>query len=173
MMDIKKELENNNSILLYMPNNAYSESLIKIVKQLSNPGGLYVTLNNPYTTLAKKFRGEGINPDKFFFIDAISSSVKLESTTENCIFVSGPTALTQLSIAIITFVEKQKPPIIIFDSLSSLIIYLPVKSVIGFTQSMATKFKEHDVKAIFPIIKNEELVKNISMFIDKVIDLNE
>ena len=133
--------------------------------------GVYVTLNNPYSSLLKIFKDYGIREQECFFIDAISSTVKVKVSAENCIFTSSPSALTELSITISSTMQKLKPEILFFDSLSTLQIYLPMNTIVKFSQNLVTKLKENNIKAIFPIIKNDDFTRNMSMFINKIIEL--
>ena len=173
MIDIKKELEKNRLILLAIPSERYSEILTSIIKQLNEEigEGIYITLNNPYTTLIKTFEENGVNSVNVFFIDAISVKVKVKSSAKNCIFVAAPNALTELSIAITKAINKRKPKVMIFDSLSTLLIYLPINAIIEFAQDLTTKLKGSGIRAIFPVIKNEELIRDMAMFVNRIIDL--
>lgn len=171
MIDVKKELDENNVILLVIPGKSYYPTLIDIVKQLNEEQGLYVTVNTPYSSLTKTFRKKGINCDKYFFIDAVSATSKSDTSAKNCIFVSSPGTLTELSIAIDELIKNQKPKFIIFDSLSALLIYSKVKSVMQFTQNLSAKIKENNINALFPITKDEALINTTSIFANKVIDL--
>lgn len=172
-INIRKELEQNKIVMLVVPSRDYPSTLTEIIKQLKDKMEkcLYVTLNNPYASLVASLKKKGLNPNKIFFLDAISATTKLKQEAKNCVFVSKPNALTELSIAIKETLNKLKPKIIIFDSLSSLVIYLPINSIVNFTKDLATKLKETDSEAIFPIIKNEELIKNMGMFINKVVEI--
>lgn len=169
MMNIK-ELGDKQLILLVLPSQKFGEKVMEIVKQYDEQKILYVTLNNPHAALMKLYREKGIKTNKTFFIDGISAKTKVDESAPNCIYVSAPEAITQLSIAINKTLGVFKPDQMIFDSLSSLLIYLPVNSIIGFCQSLSTKIKGTSVKAVFPIINNKELIDNISMFVDDVVE---
>ncbi len=180
MVELRKELEKNSIIMLVLPSDKYLSVLMGEVAELhknmskSQSGlcnGVYVTLNNPYSSLLKIFDDYGINGASCFFIDAISSTVKVKTSAENCIFTSSPSALTELSITINSTCQKLKPELLVFDSLSTLQIYLPMNTIVKFSQSLVTKLKDSNIKAIFPIIKNDDFIKNMSMFINKIIEL--
>lgn len=176
MINIKKELDKEDMVLLVLPSKGYSDILTKIVKQLDDEmgGGLYVTLNNPYTVLMKRFRTSGINCDACFFIDAISAeALGAGKEADNCVFVSSPNALTELGIAINTYIKEQKPKVLIFDSLSTLPIYVPNETILKFAQNMTTRIREAGVKAVFPIIGNQELVRSMGMFISRTLEWEE
>lgn len=173
MINIKKELAENNLILLSIPSKSYSGTLTDVIRQLSKELDLYVTLNNPYNFLVTKLKKEGVNSEKCYIIDTISSSINVKASTKNCTFVTAPNALTELSIAIHKAIKKTSPKVMIFDSLSALLIYLPINSIVEFTQDLVTKLKESNTQAVFPIIKNKEMINHMSMFISKVVEVEE
>lgn len=169
-MEIKKILDGKQIVLLVLPSRTYGEKVLRLVKQSNHQKLLYVTLNNPYTVLVELYKKNGIEKGHCFFIDGISASNKIKRAADDCIFIDSPSALTQLSIAITQVIKTFKPEIMIFDSLSTLLIYLPEKSIIAFQQSLSTKLKGLEVRVLFPILENKELINNISMFVDDVVE---
>lgn len=172
MTSIAKELEENNSILLIVPSSAYASTMLSTVKGLSkmlSGGGIYVTLNHPYSALTKTLKTNNLNMDGCFFIDAITMETKTETpNAENCAFVSNPRALTELGLAIDEAL-KLNPKIIIFDSLSTLLLYSPSNTLVSFAKNLTTKLETRSIKAVFPVIKKSEFIESMSMFMDKVI----
>ncbi|MBU2561189.1 MAG: hypothetical protein KKD17_02745 [Nanoarchaeota archaeon] len=170
MTDLDKKLQDND-VSLIVCGEDYQEAIVRIVKEAERQCGkiCYVTLNKPYASLTDLLRKKGIAAERFFFIDGISKRVNDGNSPANCVFVTAPDALTELNIAITRTIEKQRPTILVFDSLSTLLIYLPTNSIIKFTQELTKKMKVNNIRAIFPIIRNKELIDNISMFVDTVV----
>jgi len=166
---IRERLVKNQIILLVLPSSAYGENIMQIVEQFDNKKLLYVTLNTPYNSLVAQYAENKVKINNCFFIDGISASNNINIKADNCIFIASPQALTQLSLAIIRTIKIFEPEMVIFDSLSTLLIYLPEKSIIAFQQSLSTKLRGMGAKALFPILENQELINNISLFVDECV----
>lgn len=167
---IKEAFQKKQLILLVLPSKSYSENLMQIVQQFNGKKWLYITLNNPYNALVKMYTENRVEMDSCLFIDGISASSHINIKADNCIFIDSPRALTQLSLAITQSIKTFEPELLIFDSLSTLLIYLPEKSIIAFQQSLSTKLRSNGTKALFPTLENRELINNISMFVDEVVE---
>jgi len=174
MVNIEQELANNQSILLLIPSMQYNEVSADVAKQLSSGSLCYVTLNKTFASLKESFAKEGINLDNLVFIDAISKSIKMApEQTDSAYFVSSPSAMTELSLAMTKFL-KHNFDYIIFDSFSNLLIYHQKDAVVKFISSIVNKIKASNTKAVFYAIKSKEhegMVQQCSMFVDKVIDM--
>jgi archaellum biogenesis ATPase FlaH len=72
--------------------------------------------------------------------------------------------------------EAKKVESILFDSLSTLLIYEKTTTVIKFVHALMAKLRSLHVGAVFIVLKediNPDLLKNLYMFADEVIDLSE
>ncbi len=61
-----------------------------------------------------------------------------------------------------------------FDSLSTLLAYEGSSSIIQFSHNVITKLRINNCKAVFITLKediNSELIKDLYMFVDKVVEL--
>jgi archaellum biogenesis ATPase FlaH len=176
-MNIKKEIEENQIIVVIIPNELYLKKLIFLIKLLIENGEiLYVNINKPYSSLIEVFRKKGIPVDRFFFIDTVTKTVVEPEPVENVEFVSSPSALTELSIAISKMLRNKKFYCVLFDSLSTLLVYEGSLTVIKFTHSLMSKFRALNSKGVFTVLKGDiktELIKDLNMFADRIIDLNE
>jgi KaiC/GvpD/RAD55 family RecA-like ATPase len=172
-IDIKKELDENKTALLLMPSTEYNSDIIDIVKQLSEKKVCYITLNKTFDSLMEIFKKKGVNTENLVFIDAISKTIKKTTEVDNCFFVSSPGALTELSLVISKFL-KQEFDYLIFDSLTNLMIYEKKAPVAKFLSSLINKISATETKSVFYAIsvkEQDELIKQCSMFVDRVIDL--
>ena len=172
MVDLKKEFKDNN-ILVVVSGEDYGKTLINVAKSsnadFNNIG--YVSLNKPYNTLTDILSKNGIDMNKFNFIDGITKTVTEPKPTKNCIFISAPNALVELNIEITNLCKKNTPDMIIFDSLSSLLVYESGNVLLEFVHSIINVLRVHNVKGAFIIMKSDlnALLKGLEMFADKII----
>ncbi|MEM2138670.1 MAG: hypothetical protein QXM96_00790 [Candidatus Woesearchaeota archaeon] len=174
-MDLKKDINDFDILLLISSKLNYSENIIQIIKEsnnISNSIG-YITLNKPFTKITSDLGKIGIDKDKFFFVDAITSTVMAPPIVSNCIFVSSPSALTEISVSFSSLVQEKNVDLIIFDTISTLIIYQDIGQVIKFAHNLITKARVLGKKTILLTLKedSETLIKDLNMFVDKVIEL--
>jgi len=175
-MDIKKELSENQTILLIMDSAEYNSEIISIVKKLDGKNIAYVTLNKTKDSLVELFKKNKIKTGNIVFIDAISKTIKsVPEQSDGVYYVSSPGALTELSLVISKFV-RHNFDYLIFDSLTNLLVYESKAPVGKFVSSLVNKIKESKTKAIFyalSVKEQESLIKESGMFVDKVIDLDK
>ena len=171
-----KEIKNQTAIFI-VPDEDYRKTLIDLAKQAARiyKSVLYVSVNDTYDALVKDFKSRKINVEKFFFIDTrTASSEPHPPAVKNCIFVSSPEALTELKVAISKAYEKQKSEIMLLDSLSALLAHLSNGTISRWTHDVITKFRASGTAAVFVCLKRDEesfMVKDIAMFVDKIIRL--
>lgn len=177
-IDIKEGIKNNKIVVFVIPNKEYAARLEEIITALSKvyKSMCYVSLNKPYNVLINKLKKSKIDTEKFFFIDCITESVEGNAVKDHVFYVYSPKALTELSITIKKVLDKAKIEITIFDSLSTLLIYEEIVNVIRFTQSLMTTLRTRGSGGIFTCLKegiSEDLIKDLNMFADKVITLDQ
>lgn len=175
-IDVRKEIEENKIIVLILPESAYSEKMIELLKDISKVGmnTVYVTSNKPYSTLLGIFGENKIQKDLFFIIDTITGAVEKIKEEENCIYISHPSALTELCIEIVNVLTKKKFKNLIFDSLNTLLIYNKEDEIIKFMHTLIGKIKKLECTAIFPCLEGDmktNLGRNLGVFADKIIRL--
>ncbi len=165
--------------MLIIPNKEYSRGLSILIRRTSNQHNkiVYVTLNEIYSSLILHIKKLGANPKKFFFVDAVTMTASREITKhDNCIFVSSPNSLVELSLAITRALNSEKPDAMIFDSISTLLIYEKEVTVTKFIHSLIGKIKAAGVSTYFTALEGDsqtESVKDLTMFMDNVNTLTE
>lgn len=173
-MDVKKELADNQTILLIMPSVDYNKDIVSIMKKLSGKSICYVTLNKTSDSLRELFKKNKVKNDGIVFIDAISKTFKsMPDSGEGVYYISSPAALTEISIAIDRFL-RHNFECIIFDSLTNLLIYEKKAPVSKFVSSLVNKIKQSKTKALFyalSVKEQESMIKESGMFVDKVVEL--
>lgn len=175
-MDIKKELSENQTILLIMPSTDYNKDIVDVVKKLSSKNIAYITLNKTKDSLVELFKKNKVKVENIVFVDAISKTIKsVPDQSEGVYYVSSPGALTELSLVISKFI-RHNFEYLIFDSLTNLLVYENKAPVAKFVSSLVNKIKESKTQAIFyalSVKEQEALIKESGMFVDKVIDLDK
>ncbi|MEK6960443.1 MAG: hypothetical protein AABX47_04680 [Nanoarchaeota archaeon] len=175
-MDIKRELIENRILLVIVPSENYNNTILETMRALSGKDACYVTLNKTSDSLKEIFRKKKIPTENILFIDAISKTIKeTPATSERCYYVSSPAAMTEISI-IINKVLENRFQYILFDSLTSLLVYESKAPVAKFVSSLTNKIRGTKTRAIFFALAVKEqsaLISEAGMFADKVIDLSK
>ncbi len=175
MVDLKKELSKNSTILLVMSGKKYNTEIVKNVKKLATKNSVcYVTLNKTSDSLKELFEKKKVNLENITFVDCITKSIKNTAQQGyNVYFISSPGALTELSLVITKFM-RHKFEYLIFDSLTNMVVYQNQKVVVKFVSSLINKIKDSSTKAVFYGLKGkeqEDLVNKVSTFVDNVLDV--
>jgi KaiC/GvpD/RAD55 family RecA-like ATPase len=173
-MNLKKEMESNQTLLLIMDSFDYNKDLIKTAKQLSGKKVCYVTLNKTHDSLKELFIKNKVDTKNFACIDAISKTIKnMPSQKGHCTFCSSPAALTEISLAVSKLL-KNGFEYLIFDSLTNLLIYQKKAPVAKFVSQLVNQIKAGRTKAIFyalSVKEQDDLIRETGMFVDNVIEL--
>lgn len=176
--EIKKELKENQITVFVVPNTKYATTLNELAKEVSTNYKkiAYISLNKPYNTLIKTLSKDGLNPTDFFVIDAVTHRViPSAQSTAKCYYISGPSALTELGVAIGKLLAREKIDAVIFDSLSTLLVYQKGMSVIKFTHFVMSKIRTLEAKGVFTALKEDidsGLIKDLNMFADKIVEVD-
>lgn len=175
-MDIKEELDQNQSVLLIMPGLEYNHVVLDTIKKLSEKSVCYVTLNKTFDSLKELSKKNNIDLKDIVFVDAISKTIKeTPDQADGSYFVSSPGALTELSIAVNKLLAHGFE-YLIFDSITNIAIYQKQAPVAKFISILVNKIKAANTKTVFYAVhlkEHSELIQECSMFFDKVIDLEK
>jgi len=154
------------SLLVITPVEKLQTRINSLVKSYKNIPGIYVSLNKTTKSIENIFKQNGINTNKLFFIDCITS----EKTRDDVMHIA-PDQLDLLSSAINAFVKDIKEKkFLVIDALSTLLIYNDENKVAKFIKEIIEYASQHDVDiiAFSPKTKGEELLNKIFNFFDKV-----
>jgi len=175
-MSLTDEIAGKQIVLIVFPKAKYMNQLMEVVKAADAVSKkiCYVSLNKPYNSIMDNLRKNNLNMGKYFFIDVLTSTVKTPILVDNCEFVQSPSALTDISLAFTKAVQEKGCDNVLFDAISTLTIYQDIGEIIKFTQNMMTKARVNNVKSVYIALKEDsaELVKDLTMFVDGVIELN-
>jgi KaiC/GvpD/RAD55 family RecA-like ATPase len=140
---------------------------------------LIVTVNKPNKVLAKVYAKEGISPDTYYVIDAVTQYSGGEPVPGPRVkYVNNPSNLTDLGIAI-TEILKQMPEgkkCILFDSVSMLLIHIPSATASKFLHFVVNKLKLSDVSGIFLCVEkglDPVILSQMSAFVDNILDYDK
>ncbi len=114
---------------------------------------------------------------KIRYIDVYSPSVELQEESEWATFVDSPINRERIASSIIQIIKKEETKYrIIFDSLSTLIVYSDAKAVFRFLQVLSGMCKRSNATSMFSMTRgmHEEIeVQTIKHLMDGVIEMKE
>jgi KaiC/GvpD/RAD55 family RecA-like ATPase len=158
--------------------NAMNLSVLKnILSRNCTP--LIITVNQPYKVLAKTYAKEGIDAGKMYVIDAVTQySGGTCGPAPNVKFISNPSNLTDLGIAITEFLKiiPGEKKCIVFDSVSMLLIHIPAATASKFLHFVINKLKLSDISGIFLCVEkglDPVILSQMSAFVDKIVDFEK
>jgi len=128
-------------------------------------------------TLAEDLKAENVRTDQIFFIDMVTKYVGTpKEEAPNCIFIDSPQDLTDMAIVMQQAADhfKGKCPLIILDSISTLLIYNDIKVISKFSHFFTEKIKLWKAKGVvFSVQKetDEKLMELLTQFCDERVDL--
>ncbi len=173
-MTLYDDISKNSIILLITSKSTYRESISTIYQEIAKFGNIgYITINKPYQSIKKDLENKSINTTKFFFVDAITATVQAPPIVNDCIFVSSPTALTDIGLAFSSLLGEKNRDLVFFDTISTLVVYEDIGSVIKFAHNLVTKGRVTNKKVLFLSLKedSETLIKDLNMFVDAVVEV--
>ncbi|MEM2174718.1 MAG: RAD55 family ATPase [Candidatus Micrarchaeia archaeon] len=145
--------------------------------------GIYITTDMSPAEIEEKSKLYGINFKDYyntslFFVDCYSWTLGTEIKTERKdIYVPGPSALNDLSIGISQAanicIEK---PIVVFQSVSTLLLYNDPEVVFRFLQITGARLKANKSTTIFFCEENmheEKVVNTLKHLMDGFIEIKE
>ncbi len=171
MESLVQELRGNVNIAVVQPE-SFSELSLKSVEMIAKEmkvKGIYVSTNKPYSTASKELKELGVL-DEITFVDCASGLCGEHPEEEKVIFLKNPADLTNLSIILDEYFHKLgEGSFLVFDSLSTMLIYTPIDVLTKFTHSLGVKIKSHGIKSLILAV-NQEAVKELVNFLSTVAD---
>ncbi len=177
-----QEIQDNRFVMIMMQEHEYIKKLGEIVRSVKQDNNkiCYVCLSKPYKDVIAELNQHGIDSSNFVFIDVLSSHYSRPEPVKNCIFLASPSDLDALKLAIMRVVEDRLCTVVLFDTISTLLIYQQIHSIVKFTHNLTVEKTQENVKKLFIILKDETylqggagLVKDLEMFVDKKVEMNE
>jgi hypothetical protein len=150
--------------------------ILKYLIQEKNADGIYLTVNKTAKSVFESIQLLGMDPKKILFIDCASGRVrKFHETQENIIVIKSPEHLTDIAVALSEMVKKGSNAnrFLLVDSISTLLLFNSVKSVVKFSHFFTNLIREYRLKGlIFAVDKetDEYVKRTLYVFSDKVIN---
>ena len=172
----KEQIIKNKVIIFLIPNKIYQAELLRIVESIANKFSriLYLSLNKPTESIIETFKEINIDTEKFLFVDGVNKDVQPNLTYNNIVFINSPENFEKFNTELNQIIENEKCECLIFDSLSTLLIYHDDTATVKFIHDLIVKLRLHNESAEFTCLlddANSTLIKDISMFADEIINL--
>ncbi len=168
---ILSQLKKNQNVVLISSSRDHEKTMNGLHKTVSKKFKriCMITVNKSFSALIEKFQEQGIDYSNYYFIDCISEKNMIVSQSKQCLYVSSPTALTELALAL---GKLRQVDLIILDNISSLLLYNKDAEVLKFLHSMMTKIRQTKTKAVYSILQEskKEFVADLTLFADAVIE---
>ncbi|MBN1432029.1 MAG: hypothetical protein JW931_04585 [Methanomicrobiaceae archaeon] len=150
----------------------------EIISEVENAGykTIVITTNFPASVLEKLYTQKGINTENIVYIDAISaySLGKPPEEDKRHFNVNNPGDLTSLSIAITKAVQQMdgNKIFILFDSISSMLIYIPTMKTVKFIHFLSNKIRQINYSGALLAIEggiDPMMLAQVSSFVDDIV----
>ncbi len=178
-----KDITDNRFLLILLEEKAYVRKLENIVRSVEKTKSkiCYLCLSKPYADVVDDLNNKGVDIDDFIFIDVLSSHYEAPKPADNCIFISSPDDMEDIRKAIVSAVDEKNCSVVVFDTISTLLIYQHTSSIVKFTSNIVSEKRHENTKKLFIILKDEGvpvddvnmLTKDLEMFADKKIDMTK
>jgi hypothetical protein len=176
-----KEIPVHKFLLILLSEEQYVGRLYDLVNSVRKSGSkiCYVCVSRPYKDVIADLKSGKMDTDFFFFIDVLSSHYGKPEPRRGCIFLDSPKDLGAIRSAIERAIEKNNCTVLLFDTLSNLLIYQESFPILKFAHSLTVEKGENVIK-MFLIMKenpslekeNKELISDLKMFADKTVDFS-
>ncbi|NOZ81003.1 MAG: hypothetical protein GXP63_04990 [DPANN group archaeon] len=174
MAELGESLEKNQIVLCVLAKEGYRQGRVELIRKAKDSIQkiAYVTSNLPYQSIVDELRKENIPLEGFYFIDAVTRTVQEPPPAENCTFVEGPTALTDISLAFSEAINERQCDGSFIDTISTFGIYQDKGAVVKLVHNLVTKSRVAGKKGIFLALREdgETFIKDISLFMDTVLE---
>ncbi len=175
----KEELMRSRIEIFLIPTKIYNEKLLEIVKdavQEFKGRILYISLNKPAEKIIETLKKADIDTERFLFVDAITKDIKADISNHGIIYITSPQNFVQFNTELSQILDKEKLKCLIFDSLSTILVYQADLAIVKFTHDVIAKLiMAHSCGKFTCLLEdmNSTLIKDVSMFADEVIDMGE
>lgn len=151
--------------------------IIDFLMNKKNCAGSYITVNRPYVNVVEIMKERKLDTTRIHFIDCITRTLGGQVPSAiNCEFVSSPSHLTELSIALHNYVMRStdKNRFLHIDSLSTLCVHNDISSILKFVHYVTGKMRLFGLNGVMISLSEEtdkKLISELGMFCDKMIHI--
>ena len=169
-----------NKQLLIVQRENYNDIALGITAETSRESNriCYVTLNKTYNAILQMLKDKGIETKNFFFIDTITPTLMTVKETPRVSFVESlgsGSSLGDLMNEIRSLVIGSQVDTIIFDSLSSLIIYIGEEKTLWWLNDLISFLEKNNISILLFALEGDadnRVIKQIGMRVDKLRTIN-
>jgi hypothetical protein len=174
-----EELETKQIFLILASPGNIRECNIRIIRELATQGyhSVVITTNFPYNILKKLYGEGGIDLNGVCFVDAVTqTSIGSANNIPGVVrYVNNPANLTGMGIAVTEMLKEHKDEkiCILFDSISTMLVYLPSADISKFIHFVTNKLRLMDISGVFLAAEkgiDPMLMNQLITFVDKVVD---
>jgi hypothetical protein len=179
---VRKKLDSNDTFIIFTsPKAPESKSVgMDLLRYLVNEKKfpvVYVCIDRPFSSIKRILDKEQIDTKIIVFIDAITLMSGYEGKNGNCLYIRSPENLTDISVALSQAVSSLagNNTYIILDSLSTLLVYNNMNTVVKFVHIFTAKIKQYGAKGLAISAKkgsDDEFVNQVFKFFDDSIDFS-
>ena len=175
----KEKIMKSRIEIFIIPNKIYQEKLLEIIKSAAQEFKgklLYISINKPAEKIIETMKKNDVDSREIFFIDAVSKDIQADISDHGIAYISSPQNFAQFNADLMQILEKEKPECLIFDSLSTILLYQPDLVIVRFAHDLIAKLIVAHACGKFTCLLediNSTLIKDVSMFADSVIDMGE
>jgi hypothetical protein len=147
-----------------------NEIPVELVKEWGMEG-IIVSANKPYLIARETFQRNGIM-DSLTYLDCASRFAGVNPQGENLILLENPANLTELDIALTKCIRHfSKIDFLLFDSLTTMLIYNRTEHLIRFAHKLAIMLKSSKITTFFLMVEQKstkEVLSFLSTIADKI-----
>jgi len=172
--------------LIEMLSNSKGANSLAIINQKQQANSIKysiekILVKNPLILISMTHGAEEVislteNKEKLFVIDVFSKETKSNNQNKNIIYISNPSNLTSIQIAIDKALKKFPDATILFDSLGVLSIYSNEKLFQKFIYLFNNKMNLNNKSVLFFAVKgtmDSEILSTVKQFCDNTYDFSE
>jgi hypothetical protein len=174
-----EDLEQKKIFLVFSQPAKIRQQNIEIIKNLSSLGfhTVVVTTNFPFGVLKKLYEQNGVSLEQVTFIDTVTKySIGTVQDVPGIVrYVNNPANLTDMGIAVTEVLKELsgKKVCILFDSISTMLVYLSSPNISKFIHFVTNKLRLMDVSGIFLAVEkglDPQLLTQLTTYVDEIID---
>lgn len=148
-------------------------NLVAILVEHLELKGIYVSLNEPCTLLCKECTEKVMSSKNMLIIGGVCKSLGIECV-KNCVQLTSPKDLTELSLAINNALSTKLFDFLFFDQFSTLLLYNSLKTIEKFSSYLINKIKLNNIKGVMMCVYEEDskkIISHLSGLCDKTIKM--
>ena len=173
---VLKSSERPYHVLMMIDRETFFDSALSMLKSVleGKTVVLYVTLNRTSSFVSEKMKKNKIKGERVFFVDCITELIGEDKKKKNTVFAASPQDLNAILNIVCDVIKKLpgKKKVLIFDSVSDLLIYNEPKDVKKFLKKLSDKLKKTESDAVF-LSTHEKINSDMRKHLKKVTDAIE